>query len=80
MPATSRRYDTHSKEHAELNLSDPLSAVTLRVSNVSVNFEPCAMKTKCLPVPPERLHECVHSSGHQYYINTLVPSPEMFSL
>lgn len=36
------------------------------------------MKTKCLPAPPERSHECVHSSGHQYYISTLVPSPEMF--
>lgn len=38
------------------------------------------MKTKCLPSPLERSHECVHSIGHQYYISTLVPSPEMFLL
>lgn len=38
------------------------------------------MKTKCLPSPLERSHECVHSIGHQYYISSLVPSPEMFLL
>lgn len=54
----------------------PLSA---DVSNVSVNFGTCAVKTKCLPSPPERSHECVHSRGHQYYISSLVPSPERVS-